>query len=889
MDEASDRFYYVNSCDLDLNIQIKIGTLEGKRQKPSYRELLEDPQLRFSGLYEDTCSDLYVTCQIFADGKALTLPTRTCYKAFTTRWNWNEWLTLPVKYSDLPRNAQAAFTIWDVYSPTEAKPVGGTTVALFGKHGTYRQGMHDLKVWPDEVADGGTNSSTPGKLGGDDMMARLAKLTKKHHKGKMQKVDWLDRLTFRELEMINEKEKRESNFMFLMIEFARIHYNNIDFSIVYYEKDAEEVVTIRHHADIVTVPDPEMLMENLVEAKHHTLVRSERSGLSDRDLKPNAHTRDQLSHIIKFGPNKVLTSEEADLIWRFRFYLTNQKSALTKFLKSVKWDVFHEESQALELMRKWQPIDVADALELLSPQFKNPDVRRYAVSRLKQANDEELMLYLLQLVQALKYENFQEIKAGLESQSKKRTESVSSQGEKESKNLPHPLAETPDSPQPPTVAVYGSLPSSSSEKEEEEEDEECDLATFLIQRSCKNYTLANYFYWYLMVEKDDQNSISKDSQIKEMYNTVMQRFGQHLMKGIPDYLKKHSQLKRQNVLINKLVEVMRQVAKESGNRKKKIERLQALLASTEFSKQMLSNFDPIPLPIQPEIKINGLIPEKASIFKSALLPCRLVFRTTENKDYTVIAKTGDDLRQDQLILQIISLMDKLLQQENLDLKLTPYNVLATSCKTGFVQFIESTAVADVLSNEGSIQNFFRKHSPKENAAYNISPDVMDTYVKSSAGYCVITYLLGVGDRHLDNLLLTTKGNLFHVDFGYILGRDPKPFPPPMKLSKEMLEGMGGVNSEQFQDFVTLCYTSFLHLRRHANLILNLFSLMVDANVPDIALEPDKTVKKLQDKFRLDLTDEEAVQYMKNLIDVSAGAMFAAWVEQIHKLAQYWKK
>ena len=33
--------------------------------------------------------------------------------------------------------------------------------------------------------------------------------------------------------------------------------------------------------------------------------------------------------------------------------------------------------------------------------------------------------------------------------------------------------------------------------------------------------------------------------------------------------------------------------------------------------------------------------------------------------------------------------------------------------------------------------------------------------------------------------------------------------------------------------------------RHANLILNLFALMVDANVPDIALEPDKTVKKVR--------------------------------------------
>ena len=54
----------------------------------------------------------------------------------------------------------------------------------------------------------------------------------------------------------------------------------------------------------------------------------------------------------------------------------------------------------------------------------------------------------------------------------------------------------------------------------------------------------------------------------------------------------------------------------------------------------------------------------------------------------------------------------------------------------------------------------------------------------------------------------------------------------------------GMTSNYYQEFRKHCYTAFLHLRRHANLILNLFSLMTDASVPDIALEPDKTVKKV---------------------------------------------
>lgn len=61
-------------------------------------------------------------------------------------------------------------------------------------------------------------------------------LTKRHRNGHMIKVDWLDRLTFREIELINEKEKRSSNFMFLMIEFPTVCAYGIEYTVVYFEE-----------------------------------------------------------------------------------------------------------------------------------------------------------------------------------------------------------------------------------------------------------------------------------------------------------------------------------------------------------------------------------------------------------------------------------------------------------------------------------------------------------------------------------------------------------------------------------------------------------------------------------------------------------------------------
>jgi len=154
---------------------------------------------------------------------------------------------------------------------------------------------------------------------------------------------------------------------------------------------------------------------------------------------------------------------------------------------------------------------------------------------------------------------------------------------------------------------------------------------------------------------------------------------------------------------------------------------------------------------------------------------------------------------------------------------------------------------------------------------------------------VITFLLGVGDRHLENLLLATSGHLFHIDFGFILGKDPKIFPPPMKLSYEMVQCMGGVDSPEATRFRSYCYLAFNALRKSANLIINLFSLMVDSNVHDIRDDRDKAVYKVLENFQLNKSDEEAIAYFRDLINTSLNSMMPQMMENMHKVAQYFRR
>ena len=82
---------------------------------------------------------------------------------------------------------------------------------------------------------------------------------------------------------------------------------------------------------------------------------------------------------------------------------------------------------------------------------------------------------------------------------------------------------------------------------------------------------------------------------------------------------------------------------------------------------------------------------------------------------------------------MIALMDKLLKQENLDLKLTPYKVIATGTKEGFLQFIDALPVSHILVNSEyrSIKEYLRKNNPSDKDRHFITTEAMDSYVRSS--------------------------------------------------------------------------------------------------------------------------------------------------------------
>lgn len=58
-------------------------------------------------------------------------------------------------------------------------------------------------------------------------------------------------------------------------------------------------------------------------------------------------------------------------------------------------------------------------------------------------------------------------------------------------------------------------------------------------------------------------------------------------------------------------------------------------------------------------------------------------------------------------------------------------------------WIGTPLILSLVQYKNDIAAFFREKHPDPGAEFGFSAEVMDTYIKSLAGYSVITYLLGI--------------------------------------------------------------------------------------------------------------------------------------------------
>jgi len=148
-------------------------------------------------------------------------------------------------------------------------------------------------------------------------------------------------------------------------------------------------------------------------------------------------------------------------------------------------------------------------------------------------------------------------------------------------------------------------------------------------------------------------------------------------------------------------------------------------------------------------------------------------------------------------------------------------------------------------------------------------------------------VLGIGDRHNDNVMLSKEGRMFHIDFGHFLGNYKKKFGikrerAPFVFTPDFAYVMGGRDSKDFMKFIDICGKSYNILRSHANIFINLFAMMLSTGIPELQSVDD--ISYLREAFSLDMTDVQARDKFKKLIYDSLDTKTTQFNNAIHILA-----
>ncbi|KAK7195919.1 phosphatidylinositol 4-kinase [Novymonas esmeraldas] len=241
----------------------------------------------------------------------------------------------------------------------------------------------------------------------------------------------------------------------------------------------------------------------------------------------------------------------------------------------------------------------------------------------------------------------------------------------------------------------------------------------------------------------------------------------------------------------------------------------------------------------------------------------------------MIVKAGDDLRQEELALQLIFTFDSIWREAGLTVNVKPYVALPTHSDCGLLEVVEESSSMDGIKKAtrvSSIYNYYLKaYDGEESVLYR---KAQQNFVESMAGYSIICYILQIKDRHNGNLMIERDGSLVHIDFGFLFVTSPGGLnfeSAPFKLSQELIDVMGGASSDAFNYYRILVYEALAAARERCEDLLALVSILTPNNaMPCFGTDPGAVVGQLRSRFRDDLLSEaDYAVYAKELIVNSA--------------------
>uniref|UniRef100_A0A8C1UIG6 Phosphatidylinositol-4-phosphate 3-kinase, catalytic subunit type 2 alpha n=1 Tax=Cyprinus carpio TaxID=7962 RepID=A0A8C1UIG6_CYPCA len=349
------------------------------------------------------------------------------------------------------------------------------------------------------------------------------------------------------------------------------------------------------------------------------------------------------------------------------------------------------------------------------------------------------------------------------------------------------------------------------------------LVIFLLSRALGNVNIAHYLYWLL-------RDTVQDPAFGQRYDRILGALLCLCGTGLRAELEKQTRLVQ---LLGALAEKVRQASSST----RQVVLLEGLERVQSFFQKNSCR-----LPISPSLVAKELNIKACSFFNSNAVPLKIALVNADplGDEINVMFKVGEDLRQDMLALQMIRIMDRIWLQEGLDLRIVNFKCISTGKDKGMVELVPSSETLRKIQVEYGVTGSFkdkplaewlRKYNPAEDEYEKAS----ENFIYTCAGCCVATYVLGICDRHNDNIMLRSTGHMFHIDFGKFLGhaqmigsfkRDRAPF----VLTSDMAYVINGGErpTSRFQLFVDLCSQAYNLIRKHSNLFLNLLSLGQEA-------------------------------------------------------------